>query len=386
MAIPQIVSGLASAFLSAASDKENVSKALNAVSDLRANSLVEFSGAARVEPITAIDSTLIPYDFTTDVLKMLNSVFASYYLSAGAMATDVGRVKTTMLLDKLNPSRNVAFNVANSILLNPSLESQNVDVSNESINEDLEAVTNPNTKKPFVPAKLPTYSAEDAGFTGMKAGADLTTVANLSVGQMVTLTVSDGNSSRDIPVTIRLIAFPTPPKTMERILKWSEKDNSVKARYNAWRAGELAFWRDLVFMRDIFAERKKALMQDNTGLFQAMTRRVAKNMTAGLLSLTPSLGTVSSIAVVSEDTIRNVEQEIYGKFSDFKTRQRVMNATGIMLLAVVDPIHEYVTLYTYSIALPSEFSIKQIKSATKGSGPDVSELIKLIQAGTPPSF
>lgn len=384
MAIPQIVSGLASAYLGAGFDKEKASSAANAITEFSASSLVEFSGVARVEPITAIDSALIPYDFTTDVLKMLNSVFVGYYLTAGAMATNVGRVKTTQLLDKLNPSRSAAFNVANSILLNPSLE----DNTNNTVNDsDLSEIIDASNTVMSIPKKLPVYSEEsNAGFSGMRAGADLTTVANLSVGQMVTLSVSDGENSRDIPITVRLIAYPTPSKTMERILKWSEKDNSLKSRVSAWRAGELSFWRDLVFMRDIFAERLKALKQDKSGLFEAMTGRVAKNMVAGMMSMTPSLGTVSSIAVVSEDTIRNVEREIYGKVSDFKTRQRIMNATGIMLLAVVDPVHEFVTLYTYSIALPSEFSIKQIKSATKGSGPDISELIKLIQAGTPPSF
>lgn len=426
MAIPQLVTGLsmyaAKKFTTKVLDKKiddvvsgkidkrskEAGNYAGVLSDMSANSLIEFAGVARVEPITAIDSTLVPYDFTTDVLKMLNSIYAGFYLSAGALATDVGRVKTTQLLDKLNPSRSLSFNVANSILLNAAVG--NLNVSKEGIKEDLTGIpskanrsenvaTDEECEVEYVEAAvnpvattLPVYSSEDdkapafSGISGAKQAADLTTVANLSVGQTITLTVSDNGDRREIPITIRLISYPTQPRILARILNWSERDNRLSTRLSSWRAGELSFWRDVVLMRDIFAEQKKALMQDKTGLLQALTTRSTKNMAAGLASMTPSLGTVSSILVISEDTARLAEQEMFGKLSDFRTRQRIMNATGIMLIAVVNPVDEFVTLYSYSIALPSEFSIKQIKAGTKGSGPDISELVKLIQAGTPPSF
>lgn len=431
MAIPGLVTGLSLAVSKAIAGKvldrtidakfeKNLKKAGeagDAISNMSANSLIEFAGVARVEPITAVDTTLIPYDFTTDVLKMLNSIYAGFYLSAGALATDVGRIRTTQLLDKLNPSRSMSFNVANSILLNAATDSISK-VSQEGIKEDLTGIpakTNYQGKGHVgdevvdfedgdiseveaqiyattpLAAKLPVYSAEEATpaglhISGSKQAADLTTVANLSVGQTVTLTIADGNVKRDIPVTIRLISYPTPPRVLARILNWSERDNRLSTRLSSWRAGELEFWRDVVLMRDIFAEQKKALMQDKTGLLQALTTRSTKNMAAGLVSMTPSLGTVSSILVISEATARLAEEDMFGKLEDFRVRQRIMNATGIMLIAVVEPTEEYVTLYSYSIALKSEFSIKQIKAGTKGSGPDISEIIKLIQAGTPPSF
>lgn len=421
MATTSIVAGLSLAILKKIFGERVGDKALaragragDKISDMNANSLIEFTGIARVEPITAIDASLVPYDFTTDILKMMNSIYSGVYLAAGALMTDVGDIKTTQLLDKLNPSRSMSFNLANSILLSAATDA--VSNSMEGIKEDLtgiaprlpregeEAVAEtelnefetadiaPNDPIEMeqslqpVPALLPVYSEEATSFVGMKQASDLTTVANLSVGQTVTLSVGDDKGKRDIPVTVRLIAYPTSPRILSRILNWSERDNRLSTRLSSWRAGELSFWRDVVLMRDIFAERKAALVQDKSGLYQALTSRVTNNMAAGIVSLTPSLGTISSILVVSEDTARQAEQEMFGKLSDFRTRQRIMNSTGVMLIAVVNPVDEYVTVYTYSIALPSEFSIKQIKAGTKGSGPDVSEIVKLIQAGSPPNF
>lgn len=359
-----LVSGAASQII------DRLSKNDTAITDLSATSLVEFTSSTRVEPITAVDTRLTGYDFTTDVLKMLNSRFAGYYLAAASMVGDVGRIKTTQVLDKLNPSRSPGFTLANSILLNGS----------QASTDGIETLPEYNPEEQVVP-ELPVYSAEDNSgsyISGSKAVVDLTTVANLSVGQNVTLTIKDGGNSRDIVVGIRLIAYPTDPTTLKTILKWSEKDNSLKTRWRSMRVGELAFWRDIVFMRDLYVERKNALMKDKTGLFKTMISRVNKNILSGLISMSPSVGTISSIAVVSEETISELEDQIDGKLSDFATRQRIMNATGLMLIAVVDPVAELVTVYTYTQGLPEEYSIKQVRSASKSGGTDIADIIKLL--------
>ena len=216
------------------------------------------------------------------------------------------------------------------------------------------------------------------GNVASKAAGDIRDAANLSIGQMVTLTISDGEATRDINVSIQLVAYPTDPRTLRTILEWTDKDNSFRSRFSAWRAGELAFWRDLVFMRDIFVERTRALIKDKSGIFKALTSRVNKNMMAGLISMTPSVGTISSIAVISQETLEEAEEKMDRSFDDFAARQRFMNSTGIMILAVVDNFTQVVTVYTYTRPRPEEFSLKDIKTASKNAGTDITEIIKLL--------
>ena len=392
-------------------------KTANAISDMSANSLIEYSSAARVEPIVVVDTRLTGYDFTTDVLKTLNSRFIALYLSAGSMVSDVGRVKTVKALDKINPSRSVSFNLANNILFNAmSSGNEDIDVAPIGVvNNPMEGLAEP-VNNPFANlAALPTYSAEamvdfhyheapakQAGkgkgkdgkednnsntseqpkprytVNSAKNATDLTTVANLSVGQLVTLNIGDGEAARDIQVSIQFTSYPTDPLTIKRILKWTEKDNRLSARLNAWRAGELDFWRDVVFMRDIYTERLQALMEDRTGLFRLMTSRMNKNMLSGILSMTPSVGTISSVMVVAEDTISEVEDELDSSFDDFRTRQNFMNRTGVQFLAVVDPISEMVKIYTYTRPKADIYSVKQLKAASKSAGGDIAEIVKLL--------
>lgn len=384
--------------------------------NITANSLVEYTSVARVEPICVVDKKLVEKEFTTDIMKMMLSRYTALYLAAGSLVGNIGTIKVVQTLDKLNPSRSPTHNLANSIL---SAATESVEIN------EIEEITENNSdiKEMVFIENLPEYGSTDSDEevdvtqesnkalllnnikkAGMKHNpdnhlyasmesdsesrntpvgvtsarvSDQHLVANLSVGHQVVLNLSDNGQSREIPILIRLIAYPTEPSVISTILKWSEKDNSFRSRWRAYKAGELDGWRDLIFMRDVLTERKKTLMKDKTGLFAAMTERNNKNMLSGVLSLTPSVGTISSIAVVHKSTIEDLEDQIDGRLETFSVRQRIMNATGLMTICVVDDFNEVVTIYTYTQSLPETLSIKQIKSASRG-GNDITEIIKLL--------
>lgn len=404
MAVPVLLSGLSIAASKVGKQVvdnhlKNAERQLNdgsAIANVSATSLADLSKLAEVEAITVIDNSLTVYDSTTDVLKYLNGLLAGWYLSSAAILTDTGRIKTVQLLERLNPAKSPSFAVANSILSAgvTSMASSEIEVPEEkkpagflpTTSVSLEATTN-------LPATGSAKSGNDDKDVerttkfGASNAADLTTVQNLSVGQRVTLTISDGKATKDISVGIRLITVPVQYSLLKTIMGWSEKDNRLKSRISAWRAGELSFWRDLVLMRDIFTERRRILMNDKSDLLTSMLGRSRDSMIHSVMTLSPSVGTMSSMMVISSDSVRQIEREVLnGRLSNFATRQRVMAATGLMVLAVVDPMSELVTVYVHTQALPSEFSIKQMKSASKGGSSDLGEIIKLMNQNQMPNF
>ena len=404
MAVPALIAGLSLTAAKTVGEKVLDSKLKNtnedpdlrsAISNVSATTLAEISKHAEVEAITVIDNALTVYDSTTDVLKYLNSLLAGWYLSSAAIMTDTGRIKTVQLLERLNPAKSPSFAVANSILSAgvASMASSEIEVGTDvkplsflpTTSTSLEAATNlPSTGSAKVNGDKDTERTTKFGASN---ATDLTTVQNLSVGQRVTLSISDGKASKDISVGIRLITVPVQYNLLKTIMGWSEKDNRLKSRISAWRAGELSFWRDLVLMRDIFTERRRILMNDKSELLTSMLGRQRNSMVHSVMTLTPSVGTMSSMMVISSDSVRQIEREVLnGRLSNFATRQRVMAATGLMVLAVVDPMSELVTVYVHTQALPSEFSIKQMKSASKGGSSDLGEIIKLMNQNQMPNF
>ena len=389
---------------------------VGAIANLNARSLLELGQVTEVEAITVVDTALTMHESTTDVLKFANTLYGSWYLSAASVLTDTGRIKTVELLSKLNPSKSPSYAVTNTILsaaekglgkaisvglLNHEVALESVVITPENaplmlprtvtqMTASMEAAL-PAPPEPTDTDTSKTNKTMDTAPSvyvgGMRNANDLATVANLSIGQAVTLNISDGKASKDVVVNIRLVSAPTPARILATILKWSDKDMRLKSRISAWRAGELRFWRDVVLMRDVFIERQRLLMDDRSDLFKTLLGRQRNSMINSVLSATPDIGNMSSILVISQDNLRRIEElELEGQLSNYNFRQRVMNNTGLVLIIVVDPMSEFVTIYNHTSALPTECSIRQMKSAGKGGATDFAELIKLMNQNKMPSF
>ena len=57
-----------------------------------------------------------------------------------------------------------------------------------------------------------------------------------------------------------------------------------------------------------------------------------------------------------------------------------------MIMVVIDTDYESVTIYTRDIQLPNKFSVRELKTANKGSGPDVGEILKAYRIGMQPTI
>lgn len=88
--------------------------------------------------------------------------------------------------------------------------------------------------------------------------------------------------------------------------------------------------------------------------------------------------------MLSDATRKDIERKEGIKFSNPKAREAMFDKTYVMLMAVVDPDHQYVTIYTRGIALPTELTVRQLKSTNKGTGPDIGEILRAYQLGNSP--
>lgn len=160
----------------------------------------------------------------------------------------------------------------------------------------------------------------------------------------------------------------------------------MKERFHAWRSGQLEFVRDLVLCQDLIDAHKQGLMKDTAGMYATSIKRRRSNKLSALLSGNPSVATSSNIVVIADQTRKELEREIGGRIKDFRTREKMFKATYAMLLVVVDPEWENVTIYHRSIETPTELSAGDLKQSSRGSGPDVSEILKAYTLGNSPSL
>ena len=380
----------------------------------KTDSLISFTKATRVEPIALVDQRLAHQPFMNDVMQSISSMFIGYYLQAISLAVNVGRVNVVKLLDALNPTRDVHDAAATRIVaeLNGpnkgllSMESYRYALPapgeavgmeafgemnhdewiDKSLKEGMKAqkikdeIEKSNLNKNQLLDNVSIHGKSEL----QKAVSE---AVNLSVGKLVEVTIEDDGKKATFPIMIRVISTIVSPNTLVHILAdGSRFFASAKERFHSWRAGQLEFIRDLVLCQDLIDEHRKALLQDKSGVYQEILARRTGNSTASFLSGSPSIGTASNILVIAASTAKQVEAEIGGRLSSKAVRDRMFDKTYIMIMVIVDPETEQVVFYHRGIAQPTELSIKELKVANKGTGPDVGEILKAYQLGNNPTY
>lgn len=354
--------------------------------------LIKFTAPSRVEPICLVDSDVVHHEALPDVMQSLQSIFSGYYLQAMAISTTIGKIDVIKQLDRLNPNRNFAGNLQDA-----ANASSNWVMSAESYKHGLPKPGKMRLSTEAYGGNLKddiivTLEGKDKDGKSSSELADKDTLVtvkeltNLSVGKLLNVEITDGSHKATIPIAIRLMATSIPTSSVVHILSLGNKDVTAKERYHGWRSGRLEFWRDIVMCQDLIDAHKKNLLADKTGVYNEILKRRSNNNLSTLVSGNPSVATASNLLVCSKETIRTLEGEIGRELKDFKTREKIFAESYLMIIAVIDKDWDRVTFYHRGINLPTEVSLRDLRVSNKGSGPDVSEILKAYQLGSSPSL
>lgn len=354
----------------------------------KTTSLSESVKLSRVEPITVVSRDVMNLDYMPDVMQSVLSIFAGYYLQAVALSAKIGGVRVTKILDRLNPDRDssgffmgLESHSSPDVLVAESYQFKLPKIAMEGAFKRLmagEELVQEEGEDPVMSSEV------DRQIGGRNA---LVEASNLAVGKMLMVDIVVDDVTTQVPVNVRLAPAILPDSTVSHILALHKDDTTFVERYHKWRAGRITFIRDLMLCRDLIDQHRKALMNDEQGVYSEIIRRVNNAKKYGLLTQNPSLASASSIFVFSEEIAKRMEADLGGKLSNPRVREKAFNNTYAMILVVVDREWERVTMYFRGVAAATEVSIKDIKSANKSKGPDIGDIMKTFMQGQgAPSF
>lgn len=394
-----------------------------------ATDLVRVTQSARVEPILLMDQRASTVPFIQDVVHSLYNLFCGYWLLSVSLDTTINGVSVGRRLDKFATDRDLADATSSYLdnTLNANMESRDIGLpfaktimqaNFEQYQTDMQAefdayaasmeaggydwgkkkegtpsneVNDPNATVEYDHERKAREQAERNG-SGTKVAASrvvdpakaVSTITNLAVGNVVEVVISEDGKEARVPVMIRLRVAGMNPKAIVQTLAVGGVDMSFRGRWRAWRAGELRFWSDFVMAMDRVDAHRAASMNDETGYYKTVYNRAKRNGMAEILTQGPSLGTASSIIVITQQSADELEREIGGQLSSFKVRQGIFGHTYSMLLAVVDPDWESVTIYTRGIEMPTKLSKNDMKAAGKSDSKELMDILKSYQLGKAP--
>jgi hypothetical protein len=342
-----------------------------------ADSLIEYTKVARVEPLCMVDNDVLLSTAISETMQSMLALFSGYYLQAVALSAAIGRINVMKHLDKLNPTRDPSKDIGQAAQWMMGLENykHRLPTLDNRINSQGDVVS--------MEAMLDEKFSADIGNDALKIVKEST---NLSVGKLINVELSDGQNKGTIPISIRLMAASMRTPDLLKILAIGTEDTSVKERWHSWRDGRISFIKDLCLCVDLVDAHRKRLAADKDGIYTSIIERNRKNQLSALFSGNPSIGSASNLVITSTDSINQLELMINGKFDNFRVREKIFSKTFLMIVAVIDKQWERVTFYHRGLPHGTDISLSDMKVANKGNGPDIGEILKAYQLGNSPQL
>lgn len=391
-----------------------------------ASSWTDITKSLRVEPVTLVDERCLNLPYIQDILYTATATTAAYYLQAVAVQGSVGKLDVVRVLDGLNPNRDTVSNIgfmigdATQVAMLSHMQLPMYDTLGiqERVNqrvavEQRKLSTESNSgKAPFnasgktagyvnaqanhhlnlaltdaekdVAGRLATDYGVGIGNDALKSATD---IANLSVGALISVEISDGKETRKVPITIRLIVSGIKPSILSSIFDAAAHNRTIKERYHAYRAGQIEFIKDMIFCQDIIDEDIKNRIEDTSGAWREMKERQSRNRMNTMLSLgtRPSVGTACNVYIMSKETLVECEQKLGGRISNRGTREKLFSNTLMMLLYVVDTKREIVEVWHRGQGTSTIHSVKEMRMNGKERNASI-ELNEAFKAYTGTGF
>lgn len=359
---------------------------------------------SRIEPRGVVEEQALTFDGLSDILQASVNLVSIYFIQAAMNGSQVGDVKVKKVLEQLNPNRGVDTWLMAHENRKPALAA----LTHHDLPENYRfalptcdslrptgTYANESGKVYKFDAKKMSYELTDdpadrgdvrSVTTNDKLSKILYEPSNLLVGKVFDLEFKHKGDSINIPIVVRLRSDTLPSSVITQIMVQHGQNIGMFSRLEAAWEGEIEWIDDFLFAKDLRKARKAARLADKTGIYDEIVDQVRNNRTMGVLTLTPSYNTASSIWVVTKPTMDEVALKLGGTMKDLGVRKKLFDNIFAFIVAVIDTDYERVTFYYHDIPYPTSVSMRDIKAANKAKGPDVTDVLKTYTMGNAPTF
>jgi len=240
---------------------------------------------------------------------------------------------------------------------------------------------------------------EERGFDDISVDTEATrvieidkAVADLASGSLIEFDFHVSTDEKGKPVTVTvpihvsLIPSSVTSKVAKAFLRLSFLP-SLSQRWKMWKAGEISFWRDLVFSSDQIKQYADEVREDDTNalrdIFSTKNKSVWRFL-KGLVTGKPNNNAASSVLIFDAKTFEEGAKENQVNFKSYDDRQRFFNRAMAMLVVIVDPLYETVDIYYNGLQQYTSVSYRMIEKAGKNNkGIDLKEFMGALAKGQP---
>lgn len=426
MAIPGLPaltgSGTLSQLLNFAKDA-GTNAARNMVSASK-NSLPAYTKQTNVMSRTYIEDTILRDDICPPLVGVLNQLYVSYILSAlnidtlcanGQTVRQMLEVVSTesfdlvdAIMDKFGSSNYTFSNEDGVVDLEPATQRLPVGrlieltmtgaVALGSSSKDISSSTTTKKDDPYVERTSHGDATRSSGSNveTTEYGDDNryvpernSTTQDTSISQKEGSTTSTYNFKAYIYV--QLIPYVLKPEVVNGYIS-ANFNPPISRRWQQFRAGEISFWNDFVFTRDLIKKQAEVLKKDRSGVISnMMLSNYGKlfRFISGLIGLKPiSHNTANSIMICSKEAFTKACNETGLNFADYTQRQKYFTKTWSMIICVVDQPYGLVDMYFNGVNMKGTYTFEMLnKVGAKGQDSfNLKDIMSAFSQGMTPKF
>lgn len=326
-----------------------------------------------VNPLTLVEHSVSHNPKIDDILYACSDIYASLYFAMASRLTalDVDAVRVTRTLEKLatdrDPLSSIAAMESTSAAFEIGLEAYNsmFDVGNEAYRDDEDGLS-------------------------MRGKDQLDKVfpnESLAVGKVLMLTFTENGNEIAVPVSVRLNTCLASPKLIQDIYLANYTDfNLIRRIKQSTQYGEITMLEALTGL-DYVKRQERLHKADVDGQLRSHFQDQSREVGFSILTGDVAVNRASGVMILDKANLRALENKFRGRLDKFRDRQRLMDGTACMLMAVVDQEEDMVTFYLKGIKNTQRLKFSQIKVRSDGkSAIDMSQIMGGAMVGSVPSL
>ena len=351
-------------------------------------SLTAYTKQTNIMTRLYIEDNILRDEICPPLVGVLNQLYVSYVLSALNLDTLCANGRTVRQMIEAVGTENI--NLVDEIM--KTFGSNSYAYSNEATPlVDLEPATQ----------RLPVGRLIELDMTGATVASDK---AGIPRDQQYTnpdeITVKSGDNENKYQSStykfkaylyVQLIPYILQSNVVDGYIS-ANFNPPLKSRWQKLRAGEISFWNDFVFTRDLIKKQEKILKNDRSGVILDMMEKNRGKLGRWFMSLfglkPVSHNIANSILITNKETFRRACTESGIKFENYEQRQRYFNKTWSMIICVVDPMYNTVEMYFNGLDAKGTYTFDMInRVGAKGKDSfDLKEIMGAFSQGLSPKF
>ena len=359
-------------------------------------SLPQYTSKTHITSRVFIDENIADEPIVPDILNVVHQLYCAYILTALQLDQMIGSYKVKELLEVVATANFESIedalqnfgNIKNSFEDIQDSDAQNTAADIIGTIKTIGSIRDNAKKRSTTKQSIKPHATGSVTFNDKN---DL----KLPFGKVIEVVFGAGENALKVNILVQLFPTIITSAVADAFLKLNFTP-SMAQRWFQWKAGEISFFKDFIYASDLRKARKKAMIEDKTGILYEMLslqdnalskayakyRNVAMNSSSGK----NRQNIANTVLMFDYQNFQRAQTQVGVNLDNISDRERFFARTFAMIVVVVNTLQNQVIMYFHGLKDKAVYTYNQIKYNSKGNKMDTLGILEAYAKGLIPKL